>query len=92
MLENYYSGDENWDDLEKLVLKEYKDIPEVRKILAKLGEDLGLACVIYATIGHGGAAWLDRKIPVLDDLRPLDCINDPVLIKRLREALMRFPV
>lgn len=91
-LENYYAGDENWRDLEKLALKEYKDVPEVREISAKLGGNLGLACVIYGTIGHVGAEWLDLKVPVLDDLRPLDCINDPVLIKRLREALMRFPV
>lgn len=91
-LENYYAGDEAWNDLEALALKQYKDVPEVQDISEKLGGNLGLASVIYGTIGRRGAEWLDRKVPALDDLRPLDCINDPALIKRLREALMRFPI
>ncbi|PCE23492.1 hypothetical protein BWP39_27825 [Paraburkholderia acidicola] len=89
-LENYYSGDEHWERFEALFFL-HKDVPEVREISKKLAGNVGLACVIYGTIGHRGAEWLDRKIPVLDDIRPLDCVNDPVLIKRLREALMRFP-
>lgn len=90
-LENYYSGDESWDELEELALKEHKDVPEVVEISERLGGNLGLACVIYGTIGSGAIDWLDRKVPVLDNIRPLDCVNDPVLIKRLREALTRFP-
>lgn len=90
-LENYYSGDENWDELEELALKEHRGVPEIAEISKRLGGNLGLACVIYATVGNGAIEWLERKIPALDNIRPLDCINDPLLIKRLREALMRFP-
>jgi len=90
-LENYYSGDENWEALEELALREHKDVPKVAEISEKLGGNLGLACVIYGTIGVGAIEWLYRRIPVLDGIRPLDCVNDPILMRRLREALMRFP-
>ena len=90
-LENYYSGDESWAALEELGLGRHRDVPTVLSLSQALNEDLGLACVIYEVIGSGAFAWLDNKLPVLDHIRPLDCVGDPRLIKRLREALMRFP-
>ncbi|MGN6086298.1 hypothetical protein [Trinickia sp.] len=90
-LENHYSGDESWAALEELGLRKHREVPTVLSLSRVLYEDLGLACVIYEVIGSGAFAWLDHKLPVLDHIRPLDCVGDPILIKRLREALMRFP-
>lgn len=90
-LENHYSGDKDWAALEELGLRAHRDVPMVLKISKALDGDLGLACVIYEVIGGGAFAWLNQKLPVLDNIRALDCVGDSVLIKRLREALMRFP-
>ncbi|MGH8781195.1 hypothetical protein [Paraburkholderia sp.] len=88
-LEDEYKGDENWEKFEALFL-EFKDAPEVKDIAAKLGGNVGLACVIYKQVGSDGAEWLERKVPALENIRPLDCIDDPVLIKRLRVVLKRM--
>lgn len=88
-LEEAYKGDKDWEKFEALFV-EFKDEPEVKDIAAKLGGNVGLACVIYQQVGSDGAEWLEREVPALEGIRPIDCLNDPVLIKRLRVCLTRM--
>lgn len=51
-----------------------------------------MAVVIYGRRGlNEGLWWLEQKVSALDALRPLDCLDDPQLIKRLKVCLMRMP-
>jgi len=90
-LENYYSGDNDWSDFVELYAEDYLD-DNARTLSAKLNGALDLAIVIYGKRGlREGEWWIKQEVPMLDDLRPLDCLNDPELLKRLRECLMRMP-
>ena len=60
-------------------------------LLRQLNGQIDLAMVIDWLTNGGGLHWIQLPIPVLDDLKPLDCLNDDLLLKRLRTALMRFP-
>lgn len=87
-LEQYYLGDESWNNFYKL----YKDIPNTSHYseLKTIFNDITLIKVIEGKIGATSLDWIVIKIPALDDLSPIDCVNDPILIKRLKTMLMRM--
>jgi len=90
-LEQYYAGDDVWKKFSDLFAK-YKDLPEVRDIAKALNGHLDLACTIYWVAGPKSAQkWISSNVPALDNIRPIDCTDNPELIKRLRECLMRMP-
>ncbi len=49
------------------------------------------AKVIYAKLGAESLEWINKKIPALDNLTPVECLTAPLLLKRLKEGLMRMP-
>lgn len=90
-LEQYYSGDDSWIRFSKLY-EEYKNLEEVIKLSGKFNGDLVLASVIYGKMGEDYyLKWIEKKIPALDYLTPLDCNDDLTLVMRLKEMLMRMP-
>ena len=92
MLEKYYSSDEDWQKFSCLYMREFSSRGEVEQLSKQLGDQLDLACVIYGLMGEAEADnWIYTKVPMLDDIKAVDCINDPQLLKRLRVVLIRFP-
>jgi len=50
-----------------------------------------LAIVVNGKIGKkGGLEWMTRKIKTLVNLSPLEYLDDPVLILRLRQYLIEL--
>lgn len=90
-LEKYYSGDKDWHDFVELYSEDYLD-DNARTLSVELNGAIDLAIVIYGKRGlREGGWWIKQEVPMLDGLRPLDCLSDPELLKRLRECLMRMP-
>lgn len=90
-LEQYYSGDEHWLIFSKLYRK-YGVCEEVVNLSKKFNSDIILASVIYGKIGENYyLEWIEKKIPALDYLSPLDCSGRRDLTNRLKEMLMRMP-
>lgn len=87
-LEQYYPGEEDWILFSDL----YRNIPhaEISKELESIFKDRSVAIVIAGILGNSSREWINKKIPALDNLRPVDCVNDPKLQKRLRTMLMRM--
>ena len=89
-LENYYSGDDAWNEFVKL-FDESKLNPDVLELAKTLNNQIDLAMVIYGKVGPGYKNWVNIDIPALENLSPMDCLGDARLVKRLREMLMRMP-
>jgi len=90
--EQYYPGDDEWEEFVNIFAKKYKD-ENAYQLAQLLDNKLDVAIVIYGQIGglQGSIDWISRKVPVLENLRPIDCLENDVLIKRLKTALMRMP-
>ncbi|SFP08144.1 hypothetical protein SAMN05216601_105151 [Ectopseudomonas composti] len=91
LLEHDYPGDETWDNYVDLYREDYNDAKA--SILAQRldGHD-DIAVVIYGKRGlEEGLWWVEQQVPALDGLRPDACLTDPILLKRLKTALMRMP-
>jgi len=87
-LEQYYPGEEDWIIFTDL----YRNIPGsamLSELESKL-KDRSIAIVIAGILGNTSLEWINKKIPALDNLRPVDCVDDPGLQKRLRTMLMRM--
>ncbi|XTZ40181.1 hypothetical protein ACQYRI_09485 [Salmonella enterica] len=89
-LEEYYSGDDAWQRLVNIYKEDYLD-DNARLLAKKINGNLDIAVVIYGKRGlREGIWWLNREVPALDYLKPIDCLQEDNLIKRLKECLMRM--
>ncbi|MCZ3382136.1 hypothetical protein O3S68_07485 [Kosakonia sp. SOY2] len=89
-LEGFYAGDDRWQRYVALYNKDYFD-DNAKFLASKLNGALDLAVVIYGKRGiKEGIWWIEQHVPMLDNLRPVDCLDDKQLIYRLRECLMRM--
>ncbi|RKE56062.1 hypothetical protein [Sphingobacterium detergens] len=87
-LEQYYPGDEEWTAFSTL----YRSMPQLA-VLTELKNrflDESLVYVIVGIVGDAALAWAERKIPALDHLRPVDCVGNTGLERRLKTMLMRM--
>lgn len=87
-LEKYYLGDDAWKNFYTL----YENLPDTlhHNKLNELFNDITLVKVIEGKMGKTAMDWIARKIPALDNLRPIDCIDNTALLKRLKTMLMRM--
>lgn len=90
-LESYYVGDEAWGRCVEIYSAHYLD-DNARELAKKLNNNLDLAVVIYGKRGLNEALWwIEREVPALNGVKPIDCLRAPQLLKRLRECVMRMP-
>ncbi len=90
-LEIYYSGDDDWNEWVDMCKKDFWTNSEYQNtLLQKLNEKLDLAVVIYGRLEKESIDWIDKKVPALGYLTPLECLKSKNLILRLRECLMRM--
>jgi len=86
-----YLGDEAWNRFVNAYLKRCKgrNVYLLSKLLDN-HEDIAIViCGYFGT--ESGLKWIKEKIPVLEYLRPIDCLDNENLLKRLKTALMRLP-
>ena len=89
-LELGYSGDEAWNRLVNAYLERCKgeNVYPLSKLLDN-HEDIAIViCGFFGT--ESGLRWIKEKIPVLEYLRPIDCLDNEILLKRLKTALMQI--
>ena len=90
-LENYYPGDDAWYNFVQVFSGVWNDCDCQDEIIQKLNGQKDIAMVIYGINGNNWATWIDLPIPALDGVSPVECVVEPMLVKRLRTMLMRLP-
>ena len=87
-LENYYAGEDCWENL----AKNYENIETMntKELLNLLNNDIKLVNVIEGIVGNSSIMWIKRNIPALNNMKPIDCINNDFLLIRLKECLLRM--
>ena len=90
-LENYYSGDADWKEFSSLFDEQWISSDFQNSLLLKLDNKTDLAKVIYHHFLESSLKWINRKVPALNGLTPLECIQNEDTEMRLRECLMRMP-
>jgi hypothetical protein len=89
-LEHHYAGDEKWKSYSDFYAEDYLD-NNARLLSEKLDGHLDLAVIIYGKRGIKEALWwIEREVPALEGIKPVDCLKNPELLKRLRECVMRM--
>lgn len=90
-LEEYYSGEEHWQDIVDHANDEFwSDFDYKVELMSKLEGNDDIAKVVFAKMGLKSIDWLDRRIPALGNLKPIDCLKSDNLRNRLKECLLRM--
>jgi hypothetical protein len=87
-LEKFYAGNDAWEKFAELC----KDIKtnNTNELLNLLNNDIKLVNVIEWRVRENSLYWIKEKIPALNNLRPIDCIDNGILLNRLKECLLRM--
>jgi hypothetical protein len=89
-LEQYFRGQSSWDKFIEVFDKNWKNSEFQKTLLLKVDNRIDLAKVIDYHIGETSLNWLDKNIPALDNLTPLECLKSEKIINRLKVCLMRM--
>ncbi|WMJ72295.1 hypothetical protein RCC89_03825 [Cytophagaceae bacterium ABcell3] len=91
-IEQYYGleGDRDWENVIKTSMSVWKESDYQKELVDKLKGRKDLAIVIYDRLGEHSLDWLEKKVPGLEYLTPLECLKSQKLLQRLKEALMRM--
>lgn len=90
-LEQYYSGDNDWNEFVALYDEFWTNNQFQQELADVLGGKIDLAKVIYGKFSTSSLVAINQKVPALDNLTILECIESEQLILRLRVCLMRMP-
>jgi|GEM_PF-1825022 len=85
-LEQYYCGDEAWQNYSALFVDVWKQCDFQAELVELLSGHTDIAMVVFAIIGKNCVQWVSSCIPALDNLTSIECTQNPLLVKRLREA------
>ncbi|WP_024470190.1 hypothetical protein [Treponema pedis] len=97
-LERFYSGDDVWYNFTEIAKEEVcsagfnTDKSILDKLKRKLKDNDDIAYVAYYLFYNDSLNWIERRIPALDNLMPIECLESKELIDRLREVLLRTPL
>jgi hypothetical protein len=92
-LEQYYSDidDETWLKLVEYASLNWNDSTTQNQLMAQLLGKKDIAMVVCYILGEANTIqWIHSKIPVLDNLSPIECLENEATIQRLKIALMRM--
>ena len=90
-LEEYFEGEESWSNYSSLFRDDWTNSELQLKLLEICNNQLDIANVIFYHLGEQSLKWMNSKVSALDNLTPIECLNDGDLIKRLKVCLHRFP-
>jgi hypothetical protein len=88
-LEKYYK-EENWNDFVKVFEKDQEKSNEELTLIDLINGNDQLARVIFESLGYESLNWVNQRIPALDNMKPIECITNSNLEKRLKVCLMRM--
>ena len=91
LLEQYYKGEESWIDYSSIFGDDWTDSNTQLQLLNICNGKIDLAKVINYHLGEQSIKWMSSNIPDLDNLAPIECLEDDKLINRLKVSLIRFP-
>jgi len=86
-LEQYFdsNGSLAWDTLVKLATETSWTNSESQKLLERsLKNHTDIAKVMYARLGEASLDWIHNKIPALDGLSPLECLENTRTYKKTK--------
>lgn len=89
MLEKYYD-DNLWKDYVKLYESFWIDSEYQKKLLENLNDKIDIAKVIYGILEEESLRWIEKIIPALGNIKPIDCIDNEILSRRLKTMLTRM--
>ena len=89
-LEKYFDGEQSWLEFSELFDEIWENSQFQNELLVLLNGQIDLAKVIYYYNQKNSIDWLNKKVPALDGLSPMECISDETLTKRLKVCLMRM--
>lgn len=89
-LEQYYNGQKSWLEFSSNFNEEWKSSEFQKSLLNKLNNQIDIARVIYFHIGENSLEWINKKIPALNNLTPLECLKKEETTNRLKVCLMRM--
>jgi hypothetical protein len=90
-LEQYYSGDSVWKTLTRMAEEDYWVNSEYQQELVReLNGHKDIAMVVFARESMQSHLWIKKRIPALEGLTPLKCLESDSLILRLKECLIRM--
>lgn len=89
-IEEYYK-EKRWTDYIKIFGDNWTNSQSQIQLLDLCKNKIDLAMIIDYHLDKQSLNWMKSNIPVLDNLTPLECLEDENLIKRLKVCLMRFP-
>ena len=90
-LEQYFKGEKSWIKYSNLFGDNWTNTEFQLKLLEMCNGQLDIAKVVFYHLRDNSIKWMNSNIPVLDNLTPLECLNDEKLINRLKVCLLRFP-
>lgn len=89
-LEQYFKGQKNWLEFSSIFSEDWESSDFQKLLLSKLNNQVDIARVIYYHIGESSLEWINKNIPALDNLTPLECLKTEKTTNRLKECLMRM--
>lgn len=87
-IEQYFK-EEHWTRYSKLFIEPVDS--EQFELLSKQTGDKELAKVIWGTMNNESLNWINKNVPALEGLKPVDCFSTKELKNRLKECLLRMP-
>lgn len=88
-LEKYYNEDE-WDDFIQELNKQHKksNMESILSDLLRGNQELAMA--IYETLGLQSLDWMHQRNYSLFNIKPIECLGNDNLEKRLKVQLMQM--
>lgn len=90
-LEQYYAGDQEFQEYSEKFIEFWETFEGKERLLELVGHDLIIARPLAYHLEESYEKWLHSTVPVLDNGTPLDCLQTPDGIKRLKTYLHRLP-
>lgn len=88
-LEEHFFGDQAFTKFSEAFTLEWQAFPHKDELLKLVGS-IELARPIAFHCGSYFVEWLNKKIPALDHITPIECLSSESGIKRLKSCLMRM--
>ena len=83
--------DDNFNNLARTYDTDWESCTFKQDLLKSLNNHLDIAIVIYGTLLDASMSWISTSVPALDDLSPIQCMNTPSGMKKLKQVLLSFP-
>ena len=82
--------EKDWKNFANYYIHVKTERKNTKELLIKFENDQELVGVIEGLVGKNTLDWIERKIPALDNIRPIDCIGNKSEIKKLKKMLMNM--